>query len=753
MAVRTVGGHLGSADSARGVSAAGLRLGLARAVALTCLATLFPALFIALAQLPHLHPLWLVSVGGCIVGFSLLLPVYAWSLGDVRWLCGAYALVNLVGLATWSWAWTSPTVGEHAPWLWMCVGVAAVCAAMATTVGVGFGYTVVAALIFGAVRMTRSGGDLDALEAVQDVLTLLVLPTALLLLIRFFANAVDELDATMTDSQRVEADRAIDRALHQQRAVLDGIIHDRVMTTLVAAVQTDQPRGEVADLARTALDALAEAGAATDSGQPLDPHQLARLIEDMVEPVCPQAEFIVDAGDASFEVSAGVASVLGQAAREAALNVTRHAEAEQVTVVVSARVDRGDRQVRVDVRDDGKGFDPDDLPENRFGIRVSMRERLSHIGGAVDITSRSGEGTLVSLLWVGREQRGTDVLSRRRVSEALRSVLRVEVFLFLVWLMVGVQVLVGLLAAQTQATATDPGTLAALGLAVVATGISVWRAGERRIGNLGAILVVACLAAISHLVHLTMPVQEGPGYGSWHSTVVMVLLITVLVRGRRVIAWVGLVVFIGQALFWVYDRYRWPYVFLDVAFEPLLWLVLATLVMRGVRSIGERLVRVRSASRQNTQAMAESFSKLVLREVWLAELRAQIGPLLQSLADPTHQLSAEERDACRVLEGRLRDALRAGNLVSQGVSDAIQAARGRGVEVVLVDNRGSRLPEAVRRETLRQLEQLVRASTSGRIVARTAPEGYAEAVTILRVDAERNLTTIDESGAVTVRKT
>ena len=34
-----------------------------------------------------------------------------------------------------------------------------------------------------------------------------------------------------------------------------------------------------------------------------------------------------------------------------------------------------------------------------------------------------------------------------------------------------------------------------------------------------------------------------------------------------------------------------------------------------------------------------------------------------------------------------------------------------------------------------------------------APEGYAEAVTILRVDAERNLTTIDEAGTVTVRKT
>lgn len=718
---------------------------------MTCVGVILPALFMALGQLPHLHPLWLVTVGGGIVGFSLLMPIYAWSLGDVRWLCGAYALVNLVGLATWPLAWMGPAKAEHAPWLWMCLGVAAVCAAMATTVAVGFGYTVVAALIFGGVRMTRSGGDLDALQAMQDVLTLLVLPTALLLLIQFFANAVEELDATTVESQRVEADRAIDRALNQQRTVLDAIIHDRVMTTLVAAVQTDQPRGEVAALARTGLDALAEAGATTDLGQSLTPHQLARLIEDMVESVCPQAQVSVDPASAGFMLSAAVASVLGQATREAALNVTRHAEAENVTIEVSARIDRGDQQVRVVVRDDGRGFDPDDLPANRFGIRVSMTERMNNIGGTVDIDSRVGAGTAVSLVWVGRDERPTDRVSRRRASEALRSVLRVELFLFLVWLVVGIQVLVGLLAGL--ASGADAPVLSALGLALVATAIAVRRAGERRITTIEAGLVVLCLTALSYLMNQVVQNSSMAGYGTWHSSVIMVLLITVLVRGRRALAWLGLAIFLVQALAWTYRNQLGPDVFIDVAFGPLLWLVLATVVLRGVRSIGEQLVRVRSTSLQNTQAMAESFSQLVLREVWLTELRGQIGPLLQSLADPTHQLSAEERDACRVLEGRLRDALRAGNLVSQGVSDAIQAARGRGVEVVLVDNRGSKLPEAVRRTTLRQLEQLVRSSTSGRIVARTAPEGYAEAVTILQVDAERNLTTIDESGTVTVRKT
>ncbi|MFT3860833.1 sensor histidine kinase [Micropruina sp.] len=751
MALLVRAGNLGRADPARGATASGLRLWLARAVAMTCLVSLIPALFIALGQLPYLHPVWLVLVGGGIVGFTLLMPVYAWSLGDIRWLCGAYALVILVGVITWPWAWLSTSPAGGAPWLWVCLGMATVCAAMASTVGLGFAYAAVSSLAFGLVRLTVAGGNRDPLSALQDVLTLMVLPTALLLLIQFFARAVDELDASTAESQRVEADRAIDKAIGQRRTILDGIIHDQVMTTLVAAVQTDQPRGEVADLAKAALASLAEAAAPTNVGQSLSAPQLARLIEGMVEAVCPQATVRVDPGSDAVPVTASVASTLGQAAREAALNVTRHAEAEHVSIEISAGLVGNDQRVRVDVRDDGRGFDPGDVAEGRFGIKVSMMERMAAIGGTVDIESKPGEGTLVSLRWSGRSQQVGETISRRRASEALRSVLRVELFLFLVWLVVGVQVLVGLISAMSLPDQTP--VLIAQGLAVVATGIALRRAGERSMTTFEAGLVVVALAVIAQLVHAALPLGSLPNYSTWHSSVIMALLITVLVRGQRSAAWLGLGVFVVQAGYWAYSHQLGVAAMLQVTFGPVLWLTLATLVLRGLGSIGEQLVRVRTRSRENTKAMAESFSNLVLREVWLTELRGQIGPLLQNLADPTHQLSQAERDACRILEGRLRDALRAGNLVSQGVSDAIQAARGRGVEVVLVDNRGSKLPEPVRLATLRRLEDLVKTSTSGRIVARTAPEGYSEAVTILTVDAERNLTTIDEAGTVTVRKT
>ena len=45
---------------------------------------------------------------------------------------------------------------------------------------------------------------------------------------------------------------------------------------------------------------------------------------------------------------------------------------------------------------------------------------------------------------------------------------------------------------------------------VIATTIALWRAGERRISNLGAIVVVLCLAVISELAIDSLMVELGP---------------------------------------------------------------------------------------------------------------------------------------------------------------------------------------------------------------------------------------------------
>ncbi|WP_271189267.1 sensor histidine kinase [Dactylosporangium matsuzakiense] len=64
-----------------------------------------------------------------------------------------------------------------------------------------------------------------------------------------------------------------------------------------------------------------------------------------------------------------------------------------------------DDAVRITIRDDGPGFDPDRLRvaarSGRLGVEQSIRGRISDLGGTTTITSRPGIGTEVEL-WVPR---------------------------------------------------------------------------------------------------------------------------------------------------------------------------------------------------------------------------------------------------------------------------------------------------------------------------------------------------------------
>ncbi|MCC6497511.1 MAG: hypothetical protein IT193_14760 [Propionibacteriaceae bacterium] len=87
-----------------------------------------------------------------------------------------------------------------------------------------------------------------------------------------------------------------------------------------------------------------------------------------------------------------------RAAQGALAKVRRHSGAKTVTVTV----DRDDRDVRLDVIDDGVGFDPATLADAEptlaggYGLR-SLRARLAGLGGGLAIESEPGNGTALSV--------------------------------------------------------------------------------------------------------------------------------------------------------------------------------------------------------------------------------------------------------------------------------------------------------------------------------------------------------------------
>jgi PAS domain S-box-containing protein len=79
--------------------------------------------------------------------------------------------------------------------------------------------------------------------------------------------------------------------------------------------------------------------------------------------------------------------------QEALTNVARHAEARNTWIRLAIE----DGTLRLDVEDDGRGITPEDMAKTRsLGIR-GMRERVHHIGGALDIGQTPQGGTRVSV--------------------------------------------------------------------------------------------------------------------------------------------------------------------------------------------------------------------------------------------------------------------------------------------------------------------------------------------------------------------
>jgi PAS domain S-box-containing protein len=74
--------------------------------------------------------------------------------------------------------------------------------------------------------------------------------------------------------------------------------------------------------------------------------------------------------------------------QEALTNIRRHSHAEHAAI----ELHEADQRLLLEIRDDGVGFDPERVADDRFGIRgIFHRARL--FGGAATIDSRPGQGT------------------------------------------------------------------------------------------------------------------------------------------------------------------------------------------------------------------------------------------------------------------------------------------------------------------------------------------------------------------------
>ena len=95
-------------------------------------------------------------------------------------------------------------------------------------------------------------------------------------------------------------------------------------------------------------------------------------------------------------IQAEIETIIFRIAQESLTNINKHAQATEVSVFL----DFGDTAVGLRIRDNGRGFNPQEIlhsdPKQQWGL-LGIRERVSLVGGTCDIVSWPGDGTMIQV--------------------------------------------------------------------------------------------------------------------------------------------------------------------------------------------------------------------------------------------------------------------------------------------------------------------------------------------------------------------
>jgi two-component system, NarL family, sensor histidine kinase UhpB len=217
------------------------------------------------------------------------------------------------------------------------------------------------------------------------------------------ASSFHNLLERIEDERRRSGQLAM-RAQEEERRRLARDLHDEVNQALTAillrlealAQETPPERApELIELKRLVNQAMEELLNLARQLRPsaLDDHGLVAALETQLKRFSARTgvEARLDTGGDPDRVAEVVQTAIYRVAQEALTNVTRHAGATIVELVVA----QTNGEVELRVSDDGRGFDPA-VRGHGLGL-VGMAERARLVGGELDVRSAPGGGTTITL--------------------------------------------------------------------------------------------------------------------------------------------------------------------------------------------------------------------------------------------------------------------------------------------------------------------------------------------------------------------
>ncbi|KTR94170.1 hypothetical protein NS220_10060 [Microbacterium testaceum] len=667
-------------------------------------------------------PLWYPSLGTAAAAVTIAVGLLA-PLVPARVVRGGagVALALYVGLV--ALFPLAALVGhvERMPWLLTASSAAVATALVAGGVSWGWATILFAATAGVCYRLAFGGFDVDGI--INDVHAALT-ASVICVLGGYVLSVGEGLDEAAAVRRAAGSREYAERGRLAARTRTAALVHDEALATFaLAASPLPVPRDRLAAQARHAVD------------------MLTRLVDDAAGDTASfEAALVAEArahGAGYFPpaenlppLPAAVGEAFLGAVRQALDNSLRHARGASRTVSVRA----SEGTIEVEVVDDGDGFDPSRIADDRLGVRQSILGRMTRVpGGQARVQSAPGAGTRVVLSYTPEPRDEVAALGDRR---SLRR---------------GVTVVgVGFVALQTVCAMTmvieaPSSWLRQLTILVVV--IVAAEALRRSPGFVPSRRRAAVIVATAVLGAFVTVVAAPTTYGDlWPVVALAFLLVGLALRGRfgtalAAAAAVAAVVIVGG----VADGVPIGQI-LALTARPALIVVVATLMLLTVRRMQRRIAALHhQAAAAEEQESWSRGAREELRER-TDELARTVVPLLSRIAEG-HPASVDDRREYAALEGALRDGLRAGSLSREPLRGAVAAARGRGVDVALLDDSDQSLSEAEVRAVVSWMgDAIARAERS--VVGRLLPPGR-RAVASVTVDGRALMFEGVDQGSVT----
>ena len=260
----------------------------------------------------------------------------------------------------------------------------------------------------------------------------------------------------------------------------------------------------------------------------------------------------------------------------------------------------------------------------------------------------------------------------------------------------------------------------------------------------------ACFALATALV---MPLIAAPvadlahknDSTTWWVAAVGTLMVVLVVRGRRAVAWVGVAFLTLYVVVWA-----GPGAFADLGVAgSVAWVAIATWFAVAMSRATRATTDFLRAEQETADWQAAQDAHVFERQFRLSQTTRMALPMLQQVIERGGDLSEAERSECLHLEQAIRDEIRGRSLLSDDVRDEVMRLRRRGATVQLHDDGGLDDLEIddLRRVHAEVAVALSRAREADNVIVRTVAAG-SEADAAVTVVALRLDTAASESAAL-----